>query len=216
MPLADRVQEGNLGLMKAVDRFDPDRGVRFSTYAAWWIRHAVTRALVNRGRTVRIPAHLHTVFTKVRGVRKHLRGQLGRDPTLAEVAETIDVPLDKVEAAMSAMELVSVGLDAPVADRDSPTIADGLEDPHPPDWGDQLDARRNAVIVQQALEDLEPMEADILAHRFGLNGNKRMTLQKLGAKYSLSRERIRQLQNRALKKLRAAVDDSPIPTLAVA
>ena len=216
MSLADRVQEGNLGLMKAVDRFDPDRGVRFSTYAAWWIRHAVTRALVNRGRTVRIPAHLHTVFTKASHAQKKLRGELGRDPSVAEIAQAIDVPLEKVRAAREAMDLRSIGLDAPVAGEGTPSVADSLEDPHPVDWDDRLDERRNAAIAETAVEGLDPIEADVLKHRYGLRGAARMTLQKLGDRYSLSRERIRQLQNRALKKLRETIERDPRPTLAFA
>jgi RNA polymerase primary sigma factor len=216
MSLADRVQEGNLGLMKAVDRFDPDRGVRFSTYAAWWIRHAVTRALVNRGRTVRIPAHLHTVFTKASHAQKKLRGELGRDPSVAEIAEAIDVPLEKVRAAREAMDLRSIGLDAPVAGEGTPSVADSLEDPNPLDWDDRLDERRNAAIAETAVEGLDPIEADVLKHRYGLRGAARMTLQKLGDRYSLSRERIRQLQNRALKKLRETIERDPRPTLAFA
>jgi RNA polymerase primary sigma factor len=216
MSLADRVQEGNLGLMKAVDRFDPDRGVRFSTYAAWWIRHAVTRALVNRGRTVRIPAHLHTVFTKASHAQKKLRGELGRDPSVAEIADAIDVPLEKVRAAREAMDLRSIGLDAPVAGEGTPSVADSLEDPIPLDWDDRLDERRNAAIAETAVEGLDPIEADVLKHRYGLRGAARMTLQKLGDRYSLSRERIRQLQNRALKKLRETIERDPRPTLAFA
>jgi RNA polymerase primary sigma factor len=216
MSLADRVQEGNLGLMKAVDRFDPDRGVRFSTYAAWWIRHAVTRALVNRGRTVRIPAHLHTVFTKASHAQKKLRGELGRDPSVAEIADAIDVPLEKVRAAREAMDLRSIGLDAPVAGEGTPSVSDSLEDPHPLDWDDRLDERRNAAIAETAVEGLDPIEADVLKHRYGLRGAARMTLQKLGDRYSLSRERIRQLQNRALKKLRETIERDPRPTLAFA
>jgi RNA polymerase primary sigma factor len=216
MPLSDRVQEGNLGLMKAVDRFDPERGVRFSTYAAWWIRHAVTRALVNRARTVRIPAHLHTIFTKVRGARRSLRGELGREPTLIEVSKAVDVPLEKVKQAVDAMELRSVALEAPVAGADSPTVAESLEDQGNLDWTAHLDARRNTTLAEEALEELAPMEVDIVTHRFGLHGARKLTLQKLGEKYSLSRERIRQLQNRALRKIRRAIESDPTPTLAFA
>lgn len=212
MSLADRVQEGNLGLLKAIDRFDPDRGVRFSTYAGWWIRHSVTRALVNRARTVRIPAHLHTIFTKVRGVRKTLHGELGREPTLEEVSKAIDTPVEKVKAAIDAMELRSVGLEAPVAGEDSPTVFEGLADDTPNDWGENLDSRRHIDVAARSLRELDPMERDILAHRFELAGRQKLTLQKLGEKYSLSRERIRQLQNRALAKLRMSLEESKVPS----
>ena len=216
MSLADRVQEGNFGLLKAVERFDPDRGVRFSTYAGWWIRHAVTRALVNRGRTVRIPAHLHTIFTKVRRARLSLRGELGRDPTLKEIAKAIKVPLDKVEIAVDAMELRSVGLDAPLAGDGTPSVADTLEDHQPAELAERIDDGCDLGLARQAIEQLDEMEADIIRHRFGIGGAQRVTLQALGDKYKLSRERIRQLQNRALAKLREVVDNSPVPSLAVA
>lgn len=216
MSLADRVQEGNFGLLKAVERFDPDRGVRFSTYAGWWIRHAVTRALVNRGRTVRIPAHLHTIFTKVRRARLSLRGELGRDPSLKEIAASINVPLDKVEIAVDAMELRSVGLDAPLAGDGTPSVADTLEDHQPAELTARIDDGCDLGLARQAIEHLDDMEADIIKHRFGIGGAQRVTLQALGDKYKLSRERIRQLQNRALAKLREVVDNSPVPSLAIA
>jgi RNA polymerase primary sigma factor len=216
MSLADRVQEGNLGLLKAVERFDPERGTRFSTYAAWWIRHTITRALVNRGRKIRIPAHLHTIFIKSRTAERTLRAELGREPTLQELAVALDLPPHKVADAREAMELRSVGLDAPTAGVDSRPVAEVLEAPEFYDPDTAIDDRRNLHIASSALDDLNPMERDIIEHRFGLHGNEPLTLRTLGERYSLSRERIRQLQNRALRKLRGVIESSSIPAIAFA
>lgn len=216
MALQDRVQEGNLGLMKAVERFDPGRGCRFSTYAAWWIRHAITRALVDRARTVRIPAHLHTVYLKSTKAQQRLRSRLGRPPTIAEVAAEIGEPVERVDVAQGAMELRAVSLDAPASAGDTRAVADVLESGDPHEWGERMDARRNGRIAADALAELERTELDILRHRFGLGGVRRLTLREIGERYDRSHERIRQLQNRALEKLRAAIESSPIPTAAVA
>jgi RNA polymerase primary sigma factor len=216
MPLQDRVQEGNLGLMKAVERFDPGRGCRFSTYAAWWIRHAITRALVDRARTVRIPAHLHTVYLKSTKAQQRLRSRLGRPPTSAEIAAEISEPIERVRVAKGAMELRSVSLDSPASAGDARPVADVLDSGDPHEWGDRMDARRNGRIAEAALAELDRTELDILRHRFGLGGVQRLTLREIGERYDRSHERIRQLQNRALEKLRAAIESSSIPTAAVA
>lgn len=216
MALSDRVQEGNLGLMKAVDRFDGERGIRFSTYAAWWIRHNITRALVNRARNVRVPAHLHTVFSKFQRAQRSLRGQLGREPTLEEISTVIKVPVTKVRVARDAMELRSVALEAPDRAYDGKQPLDTLVCDSDFTVDRVIDDRRNAAVMRGAFEHLEPMERDILRHRFGLEGNQKMTLQSLGERYSLSRERIRQVQNQALAKLRQVIEASPVPAIAFA
>lgn len=216
MPLQDRVQEGNLGLMKAVERFDPARGCRFSTYAAWWIRHAITRALVDRARTVRIPAHLHTVYLKSTKAQQRLRSRLGRPPTAAEVAAEIGEPVERVHVAQRAMELRAVSLDSPASTGDARSVSDVLDSGDPDEWGDRMDARRNGRIAESALAELDRTELDILRHRFGLGGVRRLTLREIGERYDRSHERIRQLQNRALEKLRAAIEASPLATAAVA
>ncbi len=216
MPLQDRVQEGNLGLMKAVERFDPARGCRFSTYAAWWIRHAITRALVDRARTVRIPAHLHTVYLKSTKAQQRLRSRLGRPPTVAEVAAEIGEPSERVRVAQGAMELRAVSLDSPASIGDARTVSDVLDSGDPDEWGDRMDARRNGRVAEAALAELDRTELDVLRHRFGLGGVRRLTLREIGERYDRSHERIRQLQNRALEKLRAAIEASPLATAAVA
>jgi RNA polymerase primary sigma factor len=217
MALADRVQEGNLGLIKAVERFDPNHGTRFSTYAVWWIRHAITRALVDRGRTVRIPAHLHAIFTKVRAVRTELEGRLGRPARLSELAEAVELPVSKVRVAIEAMSLRAVALDASDNDDDQPSWGDRLGTPAPQAEIDaQLDACRNETLACRALANLGVMERHILERRFELHGMPRMTLEALGQHYHLSRERIRQIQNRALAAIRQEVETSPVGGLAFA
>jgi RNA polymerase primary sigma factor len=217
MALADRVQEGNLGLIKAVERFDPDHGTRFSTYAVWWIRHAITRALVDRGRTVRIPAHLHAIFTKVRAVRTELEGRLGRPARLSELAEAVELPVGKVRVAIEAMSLRAVALDSSENDDDQPSWGDRLGTPAPQAEIDaRLDANRNETLACQALDNLGVMERHILERRFELRGVPRMTLEALGQHYHLSRERIRQIQNRALAAIRHEVETSPVSGLAFA
>lgn len=217
MALADRVQEGNLGLIKAVERFDPEHGTRFSTYAVWWIRHAITRALVDRGRTVRIPAHLHAIFTKVRAVRTELEGRLGRPARMTELADAVELPVGKVRVAIEAMSLRAVALDASENDDDQPSWGDRLGTPAPQAEIDaQMDACRNETLACRALANLGVMERHILERRFELHGVPRMTLEALGQHYHLSRERIRQIQNRALAAIRHEVETSPVSGLALA
>lgn len=216
LPLADRVQEGNLGLLKAVERFDPERGVRFSTYAAWWIRHAVTRALVKHGRTVRIPAHIHALFTKVRRARAALHAELGRPPTLHEVAQWIDVPIEKAYAAVDAMELRAVGFHEPASGTEGGSIGDRLQDDRLEDWCERIGERIDSRLADEVVDGLDPMAFDIVVRRFGLRDAEPVTLRALGEKYDVSRERIRQLQNDALHRLRDRVERSAINSLGLA
>lgn len=214
MSLADRVQEGNLGLLIAVSRFDPDRGFRFSTYATWWIRFAITRAMVNRGRSVRIPAHLHAIFGKVRRAEHALRAELAHDPTDEELSAATGIPLDKLLDARAAMDTRVVALDDP--DHDDSRGPAALASAVTPDHDAEIDDRRNLDVARGAFAVLDPMERDILEHRFGLEGAEASTLSHLGERHALSRERIRQLQNRALAKLRHVVESSPIGATAYA
>lgn len=214
MSLADRVQEGNLGLLIAISRFDPERGFRFSTYATWWIRFAITRALVNRGRSVRIPAHLHAIFCKARQAEKSLRAELARDPTDEELAAVAGIPVEKLVDARAAMESRTVGLDDP--DHEDGGAFAVMAAGSSFDTDDAIDDRRNLDVAQGAFENLDPMERDILVHRFGLEGTEASTLSLLGERHALSRERIRQLQNQALAKLRHEVESSPVGATAYA
>jgi RNA polymerase primary sigma factor len=209
MDLADRVQEGNLGLLKAIDRFDPELGFRFSTYAAWWIRHTVIRALVKHGRTVRIPAHIHTLFTKARRASKTLHDELGRTPTLVEVAERIDALPAKVDTAVKAMELRLVGLDDPArGDEEGKAMGEVLADEALDGWADRIGDRIDARLADEALEGLDDRAFDIVVRRFGLRGLEPQTLKSLGEHHHLSRERVRQLQSKALQTLHTVLESS--------
>jgi len=199
LPLADLIQEGNLGLLTAVDRFDPRRGFRFSTYGSWWIRHAIGRALSDKGRAVRLPVHVVELQHKLARVRRELEVRLGRAPERGELAAALDVPEGKLERLERTMLQQDTSLDGPGPDG-SPGGVDSLPDEGPGAerllHDDHLDEALHA-----ALETLRPMEADILRHRFGLDGTS-MTLREVGELHGLSRERIRQLQERALEKIR--------------
>lgn len=206
MSLNDRVQEGNLGLLKAIERFDPSHGTRFSTYAAWWIRHHITRALVNRGRKIRIPAHLHRLFMKARTRRSQLRSELGRDPTTQELATALDVSPARLKDACEAMELRAVSLDSPADGTDARSFIDTLATTEDEDMDRILDKERNWEGVVHELPKLDERAQEILRHRFGLDESELFTLRTLGERYTLSRERIRQLQNRALSTIRDALE----------
>lgn len=216
MSLADRVQEGNLGLLKAVDRFDPERGVRFSTYAAWWIRHAITRALTNNGRVVRVPAHVQALFTKMRHARSRLRSTYQREPTDEELATELGVTPGKLRSVRDAMQMRAVELDAPSTPGSEISLSEAVTAENAVEFGATLDARRNRTLAVLAFGSLEDREREILRQRFGLSGADTQTLQALGAQYGVSRERVRQLQQRALAKLRHAVESNPAPSCAFA
>jgi RNA polymerase primary sigma factor len=207
MALADLIQEGNLGLMKAVERYDYKRGFRFSTYASWWIRHAISRALADKGREVRLPVHMIDAQHRLTKARRQLTGQLGRQPTTEELAEATNMPLDKVEKMRSWLLEQSVSIDKPVGDDEGRVLGEVLEDPDREVGSptDELEWTALTTEVQELLRELRPIEADILRQRFGLGTEQELTLKEIGDKYNLSRERIRQLQEQALAKMRRAL-----------
>jgi RNA polymerase primary sigma factor len=207
MALADLIQEGNLGLMKAVERYDYKRGFRFSTYASWWIRHAISRALADKGREVRLPVHMIDAQHRLTKARRQLTGKLGRQPTTEELAEATNMPLDKVEKMRSWLLEQSVSIDKPVGDDEGRVLGEVLEDPDREVGSptDDLEWIALTTEVQELLRELRPIEADILRQRFGLGTEQELTLKEIGDKYNLSRERIRQLQEQALAKMRRAL-----------
>lgn len=207
MPLADLIQEGNLGLMKAVERYDYRRGFRFSTYASWWIRHAISRALADKGREIRLPVHMIDAQHRLTKARRALTGKLGRNPTTEELAEVTQMPADKIEKMRSWVLEQSVSIDRPTGDDEGRNLAETLEDPdrEPTSPTDDLAFEALTAEVKALLGELRPIEADILRQRFGLVSEQELTLKEIGEKYNLSRERIRQLQEQALGKMRRAL-----------
>jgi RNA polymerase primary sigma factor len=202
MSLPDLIQEGNIGLMKAVDRFDPRRGFRFSTYGSWWIRHAISRALADKGREVRVPVHMLELHHKLTRVRREFEAKEGRPPDDEELARAADVLPDKIERMRQCLLDQGPSLDMPLSEEDGRTMADMLEDDSEPSAGDRLQQAALGNKVLEFMGRLPPIEADVLRKRFGLDQDTPMTLREIGEQYSLSRERIRQLQEQALTKIR--------------
>jgi RNA polymerase primary sigma factor len=208
MPLADLIQEGNLGLMHAVSRFDYRRGLRFSTYACWWIRHAIGRALADKARAVRIPVHMLEAQQQLEKVRQHLIGELGRPPTPQELAKAARVPLAKLNQMYRYIMGQPMSMDRPAHDDDDRTYGDTMADPDTEDHSpaQEMTTATLTTQIKRLLHHLSPIEADVLTKRFGLGDDEERTFREIGDQYHLSRERIRQIQNSALDKLKRALE----------
>jgi RNA polymerase primary sigma factor len=204
LPMPDLISEGNIGLIKAVERFDPAKGGKLSTYAAWWIKQSIKRALANQSKTIRLPVHLVDKIAKVRRLASTLSEELGREPTDEELAAEVGISASKL-GQLRLVSLRPASLDAPLAEEDGKQLGETVSDLEAPNPHEQLSGSDLLQELGELMEKLDARERRILAARFGLEGETPRTLEEVGRRFGVTRERIRQLQNGALGKLRRAL-----------
>jgi RNA polymerase primary sigma factor len=207
LPLLDLVSEGNIGLMKAVERYNPHKGVKFSTYASWWIKQSIRRALSNQSKTIRLPVHVTDQVSRLIRLIHRLTERLGREPTDIELAAQLDLPEEKI-AELRTIGIRPRSLDAPTGsdDDDTPRFGELLEDTNAATPSEQLIFMADRHDVRQQLRHLNQREAEIITMRFGLDGQEPRTLEEVGKRFKITRERIRQIQESALSKLRRRLE----------
>lgn len=201
LPLMDLISEGNFGLIKAVERFDPDKGGKLSTYASWWIKQAIKRALASNGKTIRLPVHMVDRIAQMRRMVAQLTKELEREPTNEEIAQSMEIPISKV-VHMKSVANRAASLDQEVGEEGEATLGDLVKDENASSPFENLRSKSDVAEINELLTRLEPREAEVITLRFGLNGESPLTLEEIGEKFKLTRERVRQLQQGALMHLR--------------